>query len=236
MIQGDWKLVSRMDLDPDGSVSQEEQVPIDFGPTHAACSSAENYAIFNLAEDPYEQHPYLYDADDMTSSLANKHDELVGRLRELSLSAYQTGRGLLQSAHQTAYVHPKEVESAPLEAACSAASNASSSISPRVFLEAATSGVRPQCSADRRGATAEECSAAVREAASRDGLEVAGFKSVSDGAESVVPAGCSYSVQSKTAMFNTNSAGGTIWHGSAQGKYRLACVDQNWPFKYGAVK
>ena len=86
------------------------------------------------------------------------------------------------------------------------------------LLEVAAPGVQLQCSAGRRGATEEECLAAVREAASRDGLEVAGFKSVNDGAAGVVPAGCSYSVHTKTAMFNTNAAGG---YGA--GNYQLAC-------------
>jgi aspartyl aminopeptidase len=85
-------------------------------------------------------------------------------------------------------------------------------------LEAAAPGVQLQCSAGRRGATEEECLAAVREAASRDGLEVAGFKSVNDGAAGVVPAGCSYSVHTKYAMFNTDAAGGV-----GQGNYQLVC-------------
>jgi len=85
-------------------------------------------------------------------------------------------------------------------------------------LEAAAPGVQLQCSAGRRGATEEQCLAAVREAAGRDGLEVAGFKSVDDGAAGVVPAGCSYSLHTKAAMFNTNAAGG-----DAAGSYRLAC-------------
>merc|ERR1719506_1952415 len=49
------------------------------------------------------------------------------------------------------------------------------------LLEAAAPGTRLQCSAGRRGATEEECLAAVREAASREGLEVVGLKSVNDG-------------------------------------------------------
>ena len=81
-----------------------------------------------------------------------------------------------------------------------------------------TSKVKRKCSAGRRGATEEECLVAVREAASGGGLEVAGFKSVNDGAAGVVPAGCSYSVHTKTAMFNTNAAGG-----DGAGSYRLAC-------------
>ena len=75
-----------------------------------------------------------------------------------------------------------------------------------------------ECPAGQRGAAKEECLAAVREAASRDWLEVAGFKSVNDGAASIVPAGCSYSLNTKTAVFN--AAGG----GSGVGNYRLACL------------
>ena len=85
-------------------------------------------------------------------------------------------------------------------------------------LEDSSKDVRA-CSAGRRGAAKEECLAAVREAASRDGQEVAGFKSVNDGVAGVVPAGCSYSLHSKTAMFNANAAGG-----SGVGSYRLACL------------
>ena len=86
------------------------------------------------------------------------------------------------------------------------------------LLEAVAPGTRLQCSAGRRGATEEECLAAVREAASRDGLEVFGLKRVNDGAASFVPAGCSYSIHSKTAMFNTNADGG-----DETGSYRLTC-------------
>ena len=86
------------------------------------------------------------------------------------------------------------------------------------LLEAAAPGIQLQCSAGRRGAGEEECLAAVRVAASRNGLEVAGFKSVNDGAAGFVPAGCSYSVHTKTAVFNTNGDGG-----HRAGSYRLAC-------------
>lgn len=85
-------------------------------------------------------------------------------------------------------------------------------------LEDSSKDVRA-CSAGRRGASEEECLAAVREAASRDGQVVAGFKSVNDGVAGIVPAGCSYSLHSKTAMFNANAAGG-----SGVGRYRLACL------------
>ena len=57
-----------------------------------------------------------------------------------------------------------------------------------------------ECSEGRRPATSDECFAAVQEAASRDGLEVIGFKKVEDGAGQGVPDGCSYSHHSKKAM------------------------------------
>ena len=82
-----------------------------------------------------------------------------------------------------------------------------------------SSKVAQCCSAGRRAAAKEECFAAVQKAASRDGLEVAGFKIVNDGADGVVPAGCSYSLHTMTAMFNTNAAGG-----NGGGNYRLACL------------
>ena len=88
------------------------------------------------------------------------------------------------------------------------------------LLEVAAPGVQLQCSASRRGAAEEECLAAVREAASRDGLpEVTGFKSVNDGAAGVVPTGCSYSLFTKMATFNMHAAGGY----GAGSYYRLAC-------------
>ena len=80
-------------------------------------------------------------------------------------------------------------------------------------------GSAHRCPAGRRSATEEECLAAVREAASRDGLEVFGLKRVNDGAASFVPAGCSYSSHSKTAVFNVNAAGGRVL-----GSNRLACL------------
>ena len=91
-------------------------------------------------------------------------------------------------------------------------------------LEDGSKGAQ-ECSAGRRGATEDECLAAVREAASSDGLEVAGFKSVNDGAAGVVPAGCSYSLHTKTAMFNTDAAGKAFKSDGPGNKnnYLLAC-------------
>ena len=80
-------------------------------------------------------------------------------------------------------------------------------------------GSAHRCPAGRRGATEEECLAAVREAASREGLDVeVELKSVNVGAAGFVPIGCSYSSHTKTAMFNTNPDGG-----DRAGSYRLAC-------------
>ena len=85
-------------------------------------------------------------------------------------------------------------------------------------LEDSSKGAH-ECSAGRRGATEEECLAAVQEAANGAGLQVdGGLRSVDDGASGVVPAGCSYSVRTGTAMFNTDAAGGV-----GQGNYRLVC-------------
>ena len=80
-------------------------------------------------------------------------------------------------------------------------------------------GSAHRCPAGRRGATEEECLAAVREAASREGLEVADLKSVNEGEAGFVPGGCSYSVHSKTAMFNSDPDGGD----RAGTSYRLTC-------------
>ena len=57
-----------------------------------------------------------------------------------------------------------------------------------------------------------------KEAAKRAGVEVGGLKNVDDGSAVAVPPGCSYSLHTMAAMFNTNAAGG-----DAAGSYRLAC-------------
>ena len=86
------------------------------------------------------------------------------------------------------------------------------------------------CSAGRRGAAEDECLAAVREAASRDGLEVTGLKVVNDGEAGIVPAGCSYSLHTIKAMFNTNAAGRYLASKAPAParpeptNYRLACL------------
>lgn len=100
---------------------------------------------------------------------------------------------------------------------------------PHWVLEDGSNNART-CSAGRRGAAKEECLAAVREAASRDGLEVTGLKSVNDGAEGLVPYGCSYSLHSMSAIFNANTAGRDIASEAptpaqpGPTNYRLACL------------
>ena len=234
LIQGDWKIVSTKALrhvenevnddnpaDLNKQLSQGEKLRAGAYP----CATAEHFALFNLAEDPYEEHPYLYDTGDTTSLTgtrairlrhAHKLEELVGRLRELAADTHQTGM-------TDTYVHPHEVLNKPLANACSVAQaqppRADAAPDTDWLLELAAPGTRLQCSAGRRGATEEECLAAVREAASREGLEVeAELKSVNVGAAGLVPGGCSYSLHTTTAMFNTNPDGG-----DQAGSYRLTC-------------
>ena len=77
----------------------------------------------------------------------------------------------------------------------------------------------PECLSGERRAAEDQCLAAAQEAAYTDGLEVAGFKTVNDGATGVVPAGCSYSLNSKMAVFNSDPAGA-----DRGGNYLLACL------------
>ena len=84
--------------------------------------------------------------------------------------------------------------------------------------QAHSKGAR-QCSPGGRSAAEDQCLAAVQEAAQKEGLEVTGFKTVNEGATGVVPAGCSYSLNSKMAVFNSHAAGA-----SRGGNYRLICL------------
>ena len=114
LIQGHWKIVSRVNIDaPAPQDRPHKHQPPQGAP--ASCSSAEDFALFNLAEDPYEERPYLYDAGSEVSGHANKLEELVGRFRELAADAYQTG------VTGGAYAYPGEAMHAPLAAACSVA-------------------------------------------------------------------------------------------------------------------
>ena len=116
LIQGHWKIVSRVNID--GPAPQERPHKHQ-GPqgTPASCDSAEDFALFNLAEDPYEEHPYLYDTGSEVSGHANKLGELMARFRELTADAYQTGV-------TGAYAHPGEALAGPLAAACTVANAA----------------------------------------------------------------------------------------------------------------
>ena len=222
LIQGDWKIVSRENAEHEEGVSEEDDEPSkqfssqrEMKPRAGSdpCASAEDFALYNLTEDPYEEHPYWYDAGDTTSGHAHKLEELVGRLRELSADAYQTGV-------TEAYVFPDEVMNGPLATACSVAQDRGDTESTDTGgwqLEA----VSGHCSAGRRGATEGECLAAVQAAAGSEGLEVVGYRREDVGESSYVPAGCSYSTRSKEALFNANAAGGTILHSA--GHYRAAC-------------
>jgi arylsulfatase A-like enzyme len=234
LIQGDWKIVSRESAEHEAGVSEEDvdtSKQFSQGEKLRArsypCASAEAFALFNLAEDPYEEHPYLYGTGDTTSDHAHKLEELVGRLRELAADEYQTGM-------TDTYVDPDEVMNGPLATACSVAQLQSSLPPDRGDIENTdTDGwqleaVRPgeehssgHCSPGRRGATEGECLAAVQVGAGKEGLEVAGYRREDIGESSYVPAGCSYSTRSEEALFNANAAGGTIL--LSAGHYRAAC-------------
>ena len=62
------------------------------------------------------------------------------------------------------------------------------------------------CPAGQRNAVVSECLAAVQEAAQHSGVEVLGLKQTNDGDHSKMPCGCSYSQNSKMAVFNRNTA------------------------------
>ena len=125
LIHGDWKIVSKgetfdheegvseEDEDPNKQFAQGEKLRAGSNP----CESSEAFALFNLAEDPYEEHPYLYDTGSEVSGHANKLGELIARFRELTANAYQTGV-------TGAYAHPGETLAGPLAAACTVANAA----------------------------------------------------------------------------------------------------------------
>ena len=110
--------------------------------------------------------------------------------------------------------------SAPASGAASAPASGAGASAPAWLLEPATPGVQPRCPAGRRGATEEECFAAAQEAAQGAGLQVNGaaLRTIDEGPAGVVPAGCSYSVRTGAAMFNTGVAGDV-----GQGNYRVVC-------------
>ena len=78
------------------------------------------------------------------------------------------------------------------------------------------------CPAGMRNAGQDECLAAVHEAAGHSGHEVAGLKPVHEGVDGHVPRGCSYSLVSQDAIFNTHDVGGS----GATDKYQLVCFQE----------
>jgi len=126
LIQGHWKIVSRLNIDRPAPQTRAHKHQGFQGPP-ASCASAEDFALFNLAEDPYEEHPYLSDTGSEASAHAEKFGELVGRFRELTASSYQTGV-------TGAYKHPGEALSGPLAAACRVADAAQAQVARRSAL------------------------------------------------------------------------------------------------------
>ena len=126
LIQGHWKIVSRLNIDRPAPQTRAHKHQGFQGPP-ASCASAEDFALFNLAEDPYEEHPYLNDTGSEASAHAEKFGELVGRFRELTASSYQTGV-------TGAYKHPGEALSGPLAAACRVADEAQAQVARRSAL------------------------------------------------------------------------------------------------------
>ena len=82
------------------------------------------------------------------------------------------------------------------------------------------------CPDGQRNAEESECLAAVQQAA--QGLRVRGIRVVDEGAEGVVPGGCSYSRVSQRAMFNRNAAG------RSSSLYELVCIEDG-PRPFGAT-
>ena len=105
-----------------------------------------------------------------------------------------------------------------------------SATGPSVVLSSRTSGwaLDPRvaefpgqftgCPDGQHSAAESQCLAAVQEAA--QGLPVRGLRVTNEGAEGVVPGGCSYSRVSRRAIFNRNPAG----RGSSL--YELVCMEE----------
>ena len=79
------------------------------------------------------------------------------------------------------------------------------------------------CPDGQRNAAESECLAAVQEAAQALGLRLRGIRVVDEGADGLVPGGCSYSHVSKRAMFNRNPAG------RSSSLYELVCIEDRQP-------
>ena len=77
-------------------------------------------------------------------------------------------------------------------------------LDPRI---AESPGQLSGCPNGQRNAAESECLAAVQEATHALGRPMRGLKVVDEGADGVVPGGCSYSFASKRGVFNRNSAG-----------------------------
>ena len=113
LIQGDWKLISRVNLlkeadEPDANT--EDRRLDDQKLREITCPFPEDFALFNLADDPYEQ-------DDVSQTHPDTHKRLHERYRELAANAYQTGV-------TEAYMQPGEVVSGPYAEACGLAKHA----------------------------------------------------------------------------------------------------------------
>ena len=85
---------------------------------------------------------------------------------------------------------------------------------------------RKECGAGHRGAAKEECLAAVKKAAHKRGYGGAETISLKVADRALVPPGCSYSINSKTALFNENPGG---WQKS--GNFRVACLATRRPHR-----
>eukprot|EP00964_Phaeocystis_antarctica_P093792 scaffold60604_cov57-Phaeocystis_antarctica.AAC.3 len=85
---------------------------------------------------------------------------------------------------------------------------------------------RKECRAGHRGAAKEECLAAIKKAAHKRGYGGAETISLKVADRALVPPGCSYSINSKTALFNENPGG---WQKS--GNFRVACLATRRPHR-----
>ena len=123
--------------------------------------------------------------------------------------------------HAPAAVAVGESVAAPRAVLASHASASGWTFDPRI---AETPGQFTGCPDGQRNAEESECLAAVQEAA-RGQLHVRGIRVANEGAEGVIPFGCSYSLASQRAMFNSNPAG------RGSNLYKLVCIQQSlWSF------
>ena len=106
--------------------------------------------------------------------------------------------------------------------------SASRSLQPGMghWIMDARSDPTADCPTGQRNAEESECFAAVQEAAQHKGLLVYQFKLVDKGAGSDVPPGCSYSPESKNALFNAHQFKKA---GSRSNLYQLVCTKLQAP-------